>query len=205
LWKQAQEMLTSYSDAAYVDQEYDRELPAARIHALAVERASEDPPDRIGRWLGSVADVELRRLDQQLLTDLLHIEHRPDRWRKVAGTALDRIENLVLIGDFALAATLLDTIAAAGAEGQPFADDARRGLDRLRSGAAVTHLAIFLRQARETDVAAAARFAHALGPAVIPALVDALEVEQNNLTVRRLIGVLAGFGAAGRPYAAQAH
>lgn len=201
LWKRAQEMLTSYSDAAYVGRDYDRELPAARINAIEVERASDDPPERIGRWLGSVADFELRRLDQQLLVDLLQIETRPDHWRKVLATAVDRIDNLVLIGDLGLAATLLDAVLSAGVDGQPFAEDARGGVERLRQSQVMKHVVLFLRQARESDVAAAARFCRTLGPDVIPALVEALAAEHAHMTVRRLRDVLLGFGAAGRPYA----
>lgn len=201
LWKRAQEMLTSYSDSAYVGSDYDRELPAARIHAVEVERASEDPPERIGRWIGSVADFELRRLDQQLLVDLLQIESRPDRWRKVLATAVDRVDNLVLIGDLELAAVLLDAILVAAAGGQPCAADAQAGLERLRQSAVVKHVVVFLRQARESEVPGASRFCQALGPSVIPGLAEALAAEQTSGTVRRLRDVLLGFGAAVRPYA----
>lgn len=201
LWKRAQEMLTSYSDRAWVGQDYDRELPAARMHAIEVERASDDPPERIGRWLSSVADFELRRLDQHLLVDLLRVEHRPEPWRKVLTISVDRVDNLVLLGDVGLALALLDAIVAAAADGQPFADEARRGLDRLRKSAVVKHVVLFLRQARETEVPSAVRFCQALGPSVIPALVDALTAEQGGVIVRRLRDVLFGFGAAGREYA----
>ena len=53
----------------------------------------------------------MRRLDQQVLGDLLRVETRPDDWRDGARTlALTRIEQLVLVGDLAPAQELLDTL-----------------------------------------------------------------------------------------------
>jgi HEAT repeats len=201
LWKKAQEMLTSYSDAAYVGSEYGRELPAARLHAADVERASDDPPERINSWLSSVADRELRRLDQQLLDDLLRIETRPEAWKRVLETVIARVDHLVLLGDILLAQSLVDAVAAAGADSQPFAADARRGFDSLRRGAVVEHVVHFIRQADEIDLPAAAGLCRALGTTVIRPLIEAIKVEQNNAAIRRLRDVLVTFGAAGRPFA----
>ena len=54
----------------------------------------------------------MRALDQRLLLDLLTIEKRPDAWSGVLDTALSDIDQLVLVGDLALAAQLLEAIAA---------------------------------------------------------------------------------------------
>ncbi len=200
LWKRAQEMLTSYSDAAYVGSEYGRELPAARLHAADVERASEDPPERINSWLTSVADQELRRLDQQLLVDLLRIDTRPEAWRPVLETVIGRVDHLVLLGDIALAQLLVDAVTSATEDGQPFALDARRGLDSLRKGPVIEHLVLFVRQANETDIPATATFGRTLGTSVIPVLVEAIKAEQHTTAIRRLRDVLVTFGAAARPH-----
>lgn len=200
LWKRVQEMLTSYSDAAYVSHEYGRELPVARATAIDVERGSGDPPERVGRWLLSVADDALRRLDQQLLVDLIRIEERPEPWAQVLSTAAQRVDHLVLMGDIEPAERLLGTIVEAS-EGGIVADHAQRELAALRSGPLLRNIVLFVRDARESDVKLAGSFCDALGPSVIPTLVEALSQEQNSVTVRRLREVLLGFGAAGRPYA----
>jgi hypothetical protein len=98
LWKSAAHLLRSYSDANWVSDEYGRELASARTHAVDVERVSDDPPERISSWLSTVSDVEVRRLDQQVLLDLLVLETRPEAWQRVLDSSVGSIDNLVLTG-----------------------------------------------------------------------------------------------------------
>jgi hypothetical protein len=202
LWKSAVSLLTSYSDADFVSDEYGRELASARAHAIEVERVTDDPPERISTWLSTVSEQEVRRLDQQVLLDLLTIERRPDAWSRVLDSALATIEQLVLNGNLSLSQPLLEAVLAAAEEGQPFAAVARGGIDRLRSGPLMKHVIVFIRHARDEDVARISAFCRALGPTVIPPLVEALAVEQGT-AVKRLRDVLFSFGAAGRQYAAE--
>jgi len=65
LWQNVEVMLTSYSDEAYVSSAYGRELTHARTRPIDVERTSDDPPERVAGWLGTVSDGALRGLDQQ--------------------------------------------------------------------------------------------------------------------------------------------
>src|SRR4029079_7788154 len=88
LWKSASDLLTSYSDADFVSDEYGRELATARTHAVEIERVSDDPPERISSWLSTVSEQEVRRLDQQVLLDLLVIERRPEAWPRVLESAV---------------------------------------------------------------------------------------------------------------------
>ena len=201
LWKSAEQLLTSYSDSSFVSDEYARELSTARAHAVEVERVSDDPPERINAWLASVSDVEMRKLDQRLLIELLQIEGREDAWRKVLDTAIGYIDQLVLTGHVPLAQQLLDTIVAAAADGAPFAAAARDGLERLRSGTLMKHVVLVIRQSQDAEVAAAATFCRTLGPSVIGSLAEALATEQGSATVKRLREILLSFGAAGRAYA----
>src|SRR4029434_3486107 len=55
LWHSAADMLTSYSDASFVSEEYGKELTAARAQALEVERVPDDPPERVHAWLGPLS------------------------------------------------------------------------------------------------------------------------------------------------------
>jgi hypothetical protein len=200
LWKSAADLLTSYSDSNFVSDEYGRELSTARAHSVEVERVSDDPPERISAWINTVSDKQVRRLDQQVLLDLLAIEKRRDVWQRVLDSALPLIHQLVVSGELALAQQLLDVVLAAAEDGAPFAEDARRGLDRLRVGPLMKHIIVFIRTATDEEVKLISAFCRALGPTVIAPLAEALAVEQGS-AVRRLRELVLSFGAAGRAYA----
>ena len=130
MWQRVEGMLTSYSDEKYVSEQYARELSGARTRAVDVERASDDPPERIATWLATVGDAALRTLDHQLLLDLLNIEAEPARWRDIAETATAHAEDLVRVGYFDQAWQLADAVVQRGpAQSRP------RGLRLGRSRA----------------------------------------------------------------------
>lgn len=201
LWQHAADLLQSYSDEAFVSAEYGRELSTARAHAVDVERIADDPPERIGAWVASVSDDQLRKLDQQLLRDLLAIETQPDAWRQVLDIALTRIDQFVLVADLVLAQELLDAIIAIRDGGSPFHAEAALGVERLLEESRMRHVVLAIRQADERDLPVVARFCHTLGPQAMRPLAEALVVEEHARAVRRLREVLLGFGAAGRAYA----
>jgi hypothetical protein len=200
LWRSAADLMTSYSDSRFVSDEYGRELTTARAHAIEVERVSDDPPERVRAWIATVSDHAVRRLNHQLLLDLLSIETRPDAWERVLDGALTSIEQFVVSGDLDLARNLLDAIVGASDGSQPFAATARRGLDRLRSGPLMKHVVVFVRTANDDEVKLLSGFCRALGPTVIGPLAEALAVEQGS-AVKRLREIVMSFGAAGRAYA----
>jgi hypothetical protein len=201
IWSSSLEMLMQYSDADFVSADYARELSAARSQAVDVERASDDPPERVSAWLDTVTTEEVRTLDQQLILDLLRIEDREDAWIGVLDVAVSRVEQLVLVGDLRLAHQLLEGISALAASASPFAAGAAAGLKRLSSGPLVKHLVLFMRQATDQEVELAGQFCQRIGPAVIAPLAEALSTEDNSRTVRRLRDVLIGFGPAARAHA----
>ena len=141
----------------------------------------------------------MRRLDQQVLLDLLVIETRPEAWPRVLDSAVSSIENLVHTGHLTLAHPLLDAVIHAGNTGGPFADSARDGLTRLRDGSLMKHVILVIRQSHDDEVTTISDFCRALGPTVIKPLAEALAVEQGS-TVKRFRDVLLSFGAAGRDY-----
>ena len=201
LWKSAEQLLTTYSDSSFVSDEYAKELSTARQHAIEVERVSDDPPERISAWVGTVTEGEVRKLDQQLLLDLLQIEKREDAWRKVLDTAINHVNHLVLTGNIRFAQEMLDSIVAAGAEEHPFSHAARDGLDRLRKGPVMKNVVVQIRQAPEAEMKDFSTFCRTMGPTVIGSLAEALATEQGKGTVKRLREILLSFGAAGREYA----
>jgi hypothetical protein len=200
LWKSAAQLLTTYSDAKFVSDEYGRELATVRALAIEVERVSDDPPDRLSAWLATVSDVAVRQHDHQVLIDLLALETRPEAWSHVLDAAVATIHQNVLTEHLSLAQQVLDVIVAAAEDGQPFDAMARDALERLRSGPLMQHVVLFIRQAQDSEVQAISAFCRTLGPSVIGPLAEALAAEQG-AAVKRLRDVLLSFGAAGRAYA----
>lgn len=198
LWERVEGMLTSYSDEKYVSDQYARELSGARSRAVDVERTSDDPPERIAVWLGTVADASLRSLDHQLLLDLLVIEADPARWRDIAETAAGHAEDLVRVGYFDHAWQLADAVVREGQRHPSRAVHASSALERFGRGTMMRHVSSYL---RGSDDEAYERFkvlCHAIGPPVIPALAEALSSEKDARARRRLRDILVGFGPKGR-------
>ncbi|HYE88794.1 MAG TPA: HEAT repeat domain-containing protein [Vicinamibacterales bacterium] len=202
VWTSSTEMLMSYSDDKFVSAGYARELTTAQTQAVDVEKIGDDPPVRIRAWLSSVSDEEIRVHDQHLILDLLQIEARPDAWSGVLDTALNSIDQLVLLGDLSLASQLLEAIVAIlGNEASPFRDAARAGITRLVEGPMTRHLAMALNRATDAEFAVAQKMCTAIGPSLVKPLSDALMGENNPRTVRRLRDILISFGPAAREYA----
>ena len=200
LWQSASEMLTSYSDKSFVSADYGRELSGARTQALDLERVSEDPPERIQKWLATVDDNSLRQLDLVLLLDLLRLENDPDQWGPIARLVVGEIERITLLGGLADAHRLVEAVVReAGPAGRPdLRPEADEIIGLLVGGTFVRNVVLLLRKLGDRDVEPFNRICHAIGPRVIPPLGEALAVEENNRAIRRLREVLLSFGAAGR-------
>jgi hypothetical protein len=202
VWTSSTKMLTTYSDSQFVSDDYARELTSARTQATEVDKIGDDPPPRVRAWVSTVSEEEVRGLDQRLLLDLLTIETRTDAWAGVLDLTVSSIEQLVLIGDLALAAHLVDAVVGASKNTDTTnAAYAAAGVTRLVEGSLVRHLALFLRQATDAEVGLATQICRTLGPALVEPLADALAAEANARTVRRLRDILIGFGTAARQYA----
>lgn len=198
MWERVEAMLTQYSDARFVSQDYARELSGARTRAIEVDAVSDDPPDRIAAWMSTVADAALRGLDVQLLTDLLRVEEDASRWRDVAETALGHVEDLVRVGYFDQAARLAEMIVSEGARLPDRKEAAQAIRERLGSGPMIAQVAKYLRTADDESFARFSTLCTHIGPAAIPPLAEALSAEQDARARRRLRDVLVGFGSAGR-------
>lgn len=204
LWRQAADILSSYSDETFVDEGYARDLSQARVIAVEMDRIGDDPPERVAAWVATVSDEQVRRLDQQVLGDLIIVESRPDEWRKMLVLALGRIEQLVLVGDLAPAQDLLDTLLHVSRDqASPFAGAAKDGVTTLASGDIMTHVLLFIRQAEDGDMPRVTRFCLSLGRGVVGRLIDALLAEDGARTIRRLREVLIAFGPAVRTRVAE--
>jgi len=204
LWQQASEMLSSYTDEMYISQDYAADLSRARAVAVEMDRIGDDPPERVAAWMATVSDEQMRRLDQQVLGDLLMVETRRGEWRKVHALALARIEQLVLVGDLAPGQELLDTLLRVSRNpASEFAVVAQSGVAQLAAGEVMTHVLLFIRQADEGELPRATRFCLSLGKTVVGKLVDAILIEEGARTMRRLREVLMSFGSAAKARVAE--
>ncbi|HUQ88036.1 MAG TPA: HEAT repeat domain-containing protein [Vicinamibacterales bacterium] len=202
VWTSSSEMLMSYSDAKFVSEGYARELTTAQTQAVDVDKIGDDPPVRIRAWLSTVSDTEVRALDQHLILDLLRIETRPEAWAGVLDTAVANIDQLVLVGDLALAWQLLEAVVNVSKDSNsPFKSAAEAGVTKLVAGPMVRHLAMFLQKATDTEFATAKKMCTAIGPSLVKPMSDALMGEENPRTLRRLRDILISFGPAAREYA----
>jgi hypothetical protein len=200
LWKSAADMLTSYSDRHYVSAEYGRELSGARAQAMEIERVSDDPPDRVQAWLATVSDASIGELDIALILDLLRIEDGAGAWRDLAAIATREIERRTVLGAAGQVLPLLNMLVQERSDaGRPgLGEPAAAALDALARGPLVRHIVLQLRIAEDGDVEPVSRMCHAIGPAIVRPLAEALAVEDNATAIRRLRELLLGFGAAGR-------
>jgi HEAT repeat protein len=199
LWKRASEMLTSYSDAPYVSNDYASELSGARGHAADLERIADDPPERVAAWLSTVSDASVRALDLALLLDLMRLETDPDRFREVLEPVTAHLDDLVLLGDLEAAAPLARSIASAAADARnPRQKSATAALHRIQQGPLINHLVSHLRTLDDEAALHARSLVMALGPATIRPLADALTSEDRGRGARRITDLIVAFGKAGR-------
>jgi hypothetical protein len=202
VWTSSTEMLMSYSDAKFVSEGYARELTTAQTQAMEVDKIGDDPPVRIRAWLASISDEEVRALDSRLLLDLLKIETRADAWSGVLDTAVNSIDQLVLVGDLKLASQMLEAVVDISTDtASPFKAPAEAAVTKLVEGPMVRHLAMFLQKATDTEFGVAKKMCTMIGPVLVKPMSDALMGEDNARTVRRLRDILISFGAAAREYA----
>ncbi|MGC4083099.1 MAG: HEAT repeat domain-containing protein [Vicinamibacterales bacterium] len=200
-WQEiAQRLLSQYSDEPFVSEQYGRTLTSIRADAVDVEQTSDDPPERLSAWLGTVATSELRRLDLMLVLDLLHIEQDPDRRRALMTPVVSLIDDLLLVGDVDAADRLVDVLrieatSDASDPRQPIADDA---LARLVTPATMRHIVSHLPTLDDGQFARLKTICLSLGERFVQPLAETLSLEERTRTRERLTEILLGFGGVGR-------
>ncbi len=196
----AQKLLTSYTDKSYVSEEYGRELSGARTQAVDVERVSDDPPERVSAWLGTIATSALRSLDLQLFLDLLRIEGDDERWGELMAPVVLLLEDLLLVGDFDAASELLAIVVreAQGAGSKAHRQDATIAIDMLVGGSMMRHIVTHLATVDEPQFERIKALCVSLGEVLVRPLAEALSVESRPRTRQRLTAILLAFGAVAR-------
>jgi HEAT repeat protein len=188
LWSRVEEMLTSYSDKAYVTEAYNRELTAARSQAMEIERLADDPPERIAAWVGSVSDANVRSFDLLLLLDLLEVEQDPFQWRDLVGIVVPHIEDLVLIGDFEAALRLVTVLMRVSGEEHKVVRSAAAGaaIEQLAEGDLLDNIATHLQDVSDEDLEIVKQLCRTMGTILIGPLAELLSFEQRVRVRHRL-------------------
>ena len=199
-WQASQDLLLTYSDHAFVSDAYHVELQRLAERAVEIDRDQTDPPDRIDSWRGTVDEERLRGLDAELLVDLMHLQTDAAKWRPLADLALNRVNVLLVIGDFAAAAFLIEAIRqhAESHAGVALRDAASAVLGNVLTSGMMRHVASRLDTSDRLTVDAVRRFCQALGTGIVGPLAEVLSREERTRPRQHLIGILIGFGPAGR-------
>ena len=193
-------LLSQYSDEPFVSNHYARELSTVRLHAVEVDQLREDPPDRLAAWLGTVATTELRKLDLQLVLDLLRIEEEPGQRDMLGLPLVSLLDDLLLVGDFDAADRIVDALRTDATRGNSEARQvfAAATLARMVSESTMRHVLGHLATVDDAHVGRMKAVCLGLGEALVRPLAEALAVEERSRTRERLTEFLLAFGAVGR-------
>jgi hypothetical protein len=196
----AEKLLTSYSDKPFVSEAYGKELSSARAKAIEVEGVSDDPPERIATWLGTIATTALRALDIALMIDLLRIEQNEEHWRELMQPLVGLIEDLLLVGDFDAAGELIAVLVgeAGGTGSTARRQVALTAIDVLIAGSMMRHVTTHLATIDEAQFERVKTMCVSLGEVLVRPLAEALSVEERPRTRERLTAILLAFGSVGR-------
>jgi hypothetical protein len=196
----AEKLLTSYSDESFVSDDYGRELSGSRTKAIEVEQVSDDSPERISAWLGTIATTALRALDLTLVLDLLRIEEDDARWGELMKPVVLLLEDLLLVGDFDASIQLIGVLVGeAGGKG-PTArrQHALTAIDVLIAGPMMRHITTHLATIDEAHFERVKAMCVSLGEVLVRPLAETLSVEERPRPRERLTSILLAFGSAGR-------
>jgi hypothetical protein len=199
-WQQSEGLLITYSDKAFVSDEYSVELGRLNARAVDLEKDNTDPADVTAAWRGTVDDESLRLLDAELVVDLMNLQQDLTSWRDLAGLVLERVSVLLVVGDFPAAALLAEALRSQAESHQEpeIRLEAAETLHNFLTPSTMRHVASHLDTSDARVVEAARRFCLALGTIAIRPLAEVLSREERNRPRKHLIDVLIGFGAAGR-------
>ena len=196
----AEKLLTSYSDESFVSDAYGRELSGSRAKAIEVEQVSDDPPERISAWLGTIATTSLRALDLTLVLDLLRIEENDARWAELMKPVVGLLEDLLLVGDFDASIELINILVkeASGQGMMTRRQHAITAIDVLIAGPMMRHITTHLATIDEAQFERVKAMCVSLGEVLVRPLAETLSVEERPRPRERLTSILLAFGSAGR-------
>ena len=170
------------------------------MQAVEVEQVSDDPPERVSKWLGTVATSALRNLDLTLILDLLRIEQDDDRWCELITPVIKLLEDQLLVGDFDSVRQLIAVLVheRSGDGSAMRRQHAINAIDALIAGSMMRHITTHLATIDDAQFERVKTMCTSLGEVLVRPLAEALSVEERPRPRERLTAILIGFGAVGR-------
>lgn len=165
LWMSVEELLLAYNDNDFVSDSYRASLDGAGERAA---RQSLDVPPEWTAWMESLGEESVRTLSALLLVDLLALETDPTALEALAADLGALAEDLLMAGDFANAALVLNALKARG--GEP----CQKALNTVGASPALTEAGTLLGDLDDEAVAQLTSVAEAIGPAAIEALRESI-------------------------------
>ena len=198
-WQQTEEKFAAYWEAAGVTEAYKQELGRVFHRAVDLVRDHTDPPELLEAWRSTVDDQRVRLLDANLLTGLMSLRDDLFSWREISALAVHRVTAFVVLGDFAAAAALVESLRKQAEIHSVAAvrEEAAELVDAVVTSTTMRYVASHLDTTDQAVVAAARRFCLALGTAVVGPLAEALSVEERDRRRKHLADILLGFGPPG--------
>jgi hypothetical protein len=113
-WADLERNLEAHLDRRFISDQYGDELHAVQGRSDNAELASDDPPERLAAWVGTITDDAVRELDLRMLADLVRTEHDAGRLRKVLDILQVHAVEAAGVCDWDGVARTLDAIQAVG-------------------------------------------------------------------------------------------
>lgn len=200
LWSSMEELLLSYDERPYVSDSYRAALDGAGARAQMM--AARDLPAELPEWLETIGQEHVRRLSVRLLLDLLHLEGNTTRGAEIASDMGALTEDLILSGDYADAADLMQALAAIAGEAEangPRLEAARRTLEEVADSLAFRELVAWLGDLDEHELTSIRTLCTALGAATVDVLRDAVVNDRSPIGSARAADLIVSCGNAAIP------
>jgi hypothetical protein len=115
-WAELERNLEAHVDRRFISEQYGDELHDVQGRSGAAWLGSDDPPERLAAWVGSISDEATKELDLLLLEDLVRTETDAVKLRKVLDILQAQVLAAASASDWSGVARMLGAIQAAGAQ-----------------------------------------------------------------------------------------
>jgi HEAT repeat protein len=196
--KSLDELLLQYDESTYVSKDYRESMDVAG--ARAADLAARGLPPEMPEWLETLGADSVRRLSGQLLIDLLRNETVAGRMAETARDMGAFVEELLLAGAFSECVPVIDELVAATTRKPAIAPDAcRRAIDSIGTSSALAEAAGGLADQATGEFAWFEKLIRAIGPATVPALMQAYQREDGGTAAERATALIIALGPPAIP------
>jgi len=199
-WSELERDLEAHVDRRFISDQYGDELHAVQGRPEDAALASNDPPERLAEWTGSISDDAVRELDLKLLADLVRAESDAGRLRKVLDVLHAHALEAAEAGDWEAVARTVDAIQAvvSGSPDRTLRVLAAETLEKLGASVAAEHALAALPGATPAGAGLLVAVLAAIGAPLMPAIARRWAAEHQLPVRARFEQAVAAAGKAGR-------